>query len=113
MMHRSIALWLAGTSVAALASQAQAADAVAPAPTVEAAQATPIETVSQDIIVTAQKRSQLLIDVPQSITVVGGKTLEAQHANSFEDYLKLVPGLQLNQDTPGEGRLIFPVRDRT
>ena len=64
-------------------------------------------TNEQDIIITAEKRPQLLINVPQSISVVSGSTLEAQHATNFEDYLKLVPGLQLNQDTPGEGRLII------
>ncbi|MEO6114672.1 MAG: TonB-dependent receptor [Sphingomicrobium sp.] len=58
------------------------------------------------IVVTAQKRTQLLIDVPQSISVVSGATLEQQNANSFADYLKLVPGLQLNQSVPGQGRLI-------
>lgn len=59
------------------------------------------------IVVTAQKRPQVLIDVPQSISVVSGATLEKQNANSFQDYLKLVPGLQLDQSTPGEGRLIL------
>lgn len=58
------------------------------------------------IIVTAQKRAQVLIDVPQSVSVVSGATLEKQQAKTFADYLKLVPGLQLNQSTPGEGRLI-------
>lgn len=58
------------------------------------------------IVVTAQKRTQTLIEVPQSITVVSGATLEEQNATSFQDYLKLVPGLQLNQSTPGQGRII-------
>ena len=58
------------------------------------------------IVVTAQKRTQTLIEVPQSISVVSGATLEQQNASSFADYLKLVPGLQLNQSTPGQGRLI-------
>lgn len=62
---------------------------------------------SEDIIVTAQKREQTLIDVPQSVSVVSGATLERQVATSFQDYLKLVPGLQLNQSTPGAGRLIL------
>src|SRR5437867_2040858 len=44
----------------------------------------------ETIIVTGTKRPQVLLDVPQSITVVTGQALEAQHANSFEDYLKLV-----------------------
>ena len=59
------------------------------------------------IVVTAQKREQLLIDVPQAITAVSGDTLERQQASNFQDYLKLVPGLQLNQTTPGFGRLIL------
>lgn len=60
---------------------------------------------SQDIVVTAQKRDQVLIDVPQSITVVSGEQLRNQQANSFQDYLKLVPGLSISQDTPGQTRL--------
>jgi iron complex outermembrane receptor protein len=109
MFHRSMALWLAGSSLAALGTAANATDAEAqPAAAAPVEQAAPAQAVgSQDIIVTAQKRAQVLLDVPQSITVVTGKTLENQHANSFEDYLKLVPGLQLNQGTPGEGRLIL------
>ena len=59
------------------------------------------------IVVTAQKREQKLIDVPQSISVVSGDMLESQQAASFQDYLKLVPGLQLVQDTPGFGRLVI------
>ncbi|WP_338241245.1 TonB-dependent receptor [Aurantiacibacter hainanensis] len=59
------------------------------------------------IIVTAQKRSQTLIEVPQSLTVVDGSTLEDQHADSFQDYLVNVPGLQLDQSRPGQGRLII------
>jgi len=60
-----------------------------------------------EIIVTAQKREQLLIDVPQSVSVVSGDALENIQATSFADYLKLVPGLQLNQTTPGFGRLVI------
>lgn len=60
-----------------------------------------------EIIVTAQKRNEALIDVPLSVSVVDGEMLERQHATNFQDYLKLVPGLQLNQDTPGNGRLVM------
>lgn len=109
MFQRSMGLWLAGSSLVALGGAAHAHDAVAQpaaaAPAEQPAQDVPVGT--QDIVVTAQKRAQVLLDVPQSITVVSGQALEDQHANSFEDYLKLVPGLQLDQDTPGEGRLIL------
>ncbi len=55
----------------------------------------------EEVIVTAQKRAEALIDVPQSVSVVDGGMLERNQATSFQDYLKLVPGLQLSQTTPG------------
>lgn len=61
----------------------------------------------EEIVVTAQKRTEALIDVPLSITAVDGGVLERQQATNFQDYLKLVPGLQLNQDTPGGARLVM------
>jgi outer membrane receptor protein involved in Fe transport len=107
MMQRPFVLLLAGTCLASVGTQVQAADTSAPPEFAVDLPAQVTTVSSQDIVVTAQKRTQVLLDVPQSITVVGGKALEAQHADSFEDYLKLVPGLQLNQDTPGAGRLIL------
>jgi len=60
-----------------------------------------------EIVVTAQKRAQALIDVPQSVSVVSAATLEQQGATNFSDYLKNVPSLQLVQGTPGQGRLVL------
>jgi len=59
------------------------------------------------IVVTAQKVAQSLVDVPLSISVVGASELERAQATSFQDYVKLVPGLQLTQATPGFGRLVL------
>ncbi len=59
----------------------------------------------EEIVVTAQKRSQLLLEVPQSVTVVASETLERQHADNFEDYLALIPGLSLESSTPGVSRI--------
>ena len=58
---------------------------------------------AEEIIITAQKRAQVLLDVPQSVTVVAGETLESQHANSFQDYLKLVPGCSSTSPTQARG----------
>jgi outer membrane receptor protein involved in Fe transport len=85
-------------------AQEVAADAQATAASSDAAATQ--EGEGQTIVVTAQKRTQTLIEVPQSISVVSGSTLENQNASSIADYLKLVPGLQLDQSTPGQGRLI-------
>ena len=60
-----------------------------------------------DIIVTAQRREQTLLQVPQSVAIVSGAALEEQHATSFLDYAQLVPGLVVTQSTPGQSRLIL------
>lgn len=100
-IHRSAGALLAGTCIVAMAAPALAQNSNG-----AAQQAAAASDDQNAIVVTAQKRAQLLIDVPQSVSVVTGQTLEAQHATNFQDYLKLVPGLQLNQSDPGEGRLI-------
>jgi iron complex outermembrane receptor protein len=112
-IHRSIGMFLAGTCTLATAAPAysQAAgsttSATDQAVSIQQAQTSPgVQSDQNAIIVTAEKRPQLLIDVPQSVSVVSGANLEAQHATNFQDYLKLVPGLQLNQSSAGEGRLV-------
>lgn len=60
-----------------------------------------------EIIITAQKRKEKILDIPQSVTVVSGDTLERQNAVSFQDYLNQVPGLSLEQSEPGVGRLVL------
>ena len=108
MVRRTFAYLLTGACVAAFAAQGHAQNAAAAAdPTAAQPPANQANTDPNAIVITATKRPQVLLDVPQSVTVVSGKTLETQHANSFQDYLKLVPGLQLDQDTPGAGRLIL------
>ncbi|MXO60358.1 TonB-dependent receptor [Altererythrobacter salegens] len=61
----------------------------------------------EEIVVTAEKREQTLLEVPQAVSVVGGEQLEEQHADNFSDYVKLVPGLQMQQARPGETRLVI------
>jgi len=105
-INRSLGAFLAGTCALAAAGPAFAQNTNVP-PSGAQPQPAQGQTDQNAIVITAEKRPQLLLDVPQSVTAVSGATLEAQHATNFQDYLKLVPGLQLNQDTPGEGRLII------
>ena len=58
-----------------------------------------------EVVVTAQKISQSVIDVPLSISVLGADDLERTQALNMQDFVKLVPGLQLTQSQPGFGRL--------
>ncbi|MGN6269174.1 MAG: TonB-dependent receptor [Sphingomonas sp.] len=96
---RKLVLSATGAMAAALAASAASAQTTTPA------QAQPAP--SEDIVVTAQKRQEMLIDVPQSVSVVSGDDLERQQAFNFQDYAKLVPGLQLAQSNPGEARIVL------
>ena len=58
--------------------------------------------VNDDIIVTAQKRTQRLIDVPTSVSVVQGDKLEEIGARSLTDYASYLPGFAVNSGgSPG------------
>jgi iron complex outermembrane recepter protein len=54
-----------------------------------------------EIIVTASKREERLIETPQTVNVVSGEQLAAYNVTQFEDVQKLVPGLDI---TRGDGR---------
>ncbi|HEV2597155.1 TonB-dependent receptor [Sphingopyxis sp.] len=59
--------------------------------------------VGGEIVVTAQKREQRLIDVPSAISVVGAADLEQFQAASLTDIASKVPGLQVDSGgTPGQ-----------
>jgi iron complex outermembrane recepter protein len=47
----------------------------------------------EEVIVSAQKREERLIDVPISINVIGGEELQARHITDINDLQLAVPGL--------------------
>src|SRR3954467_9990035 len=100
-MSRRSKAWLLATGAAF--AFVSAATAAPPAP----ADPKLSDTTPDEIIVTAQKREQRLIDVPQSISVVSGATLEQRHATALADFAALVPGLSLQQQNAGESRVIL------
>ena len=59
----------------------------------------------EEIVVTAQKRNQELSEIPMSVTVLSGDTLQRLKADNFEDMVALVPGLSLSSATRGVTRL--------
>ena len=61
----------------------------------------------EEVVVTAQKRVQTVLDVPQSISVISAAALERQQATTFADLTGLAPGLTLQQSNPGEARVIL------
>src|SRR5471030_678276 len=88
-MHRQIVLALAA-SASALALAAPAGAQTAATQT-GAASATPVG----ELVVTAEKRDEKLLDVPMSVTALPADTLDKLQDRSFADYAALVPGLAL------------------
>src|SRR6478735_6844281 len=84
----------------------QAADsATTPAPAAtqsatDTATTPPAPGDSGDIIVTANKRAERLQDVPKSVDVVQGDTIQKLNLRSFAEIDQLAPGLSLTAKEP-------------
>lgn len=63
----------------------------------------PKSTNNEDIIVTAQRRSESVKNVPISITAISGTTIQKFDIQDLQDYAKLVPNLSFGQSVGGGG----------
>ena len=57
------------------------------------------------IVVTAEKREEPLMNVPMSLTALGGGSLDKLQDRDFSEYAAMVPGLSLVSSQPGLTRL--------
>ena len=99
MRHRGLLAAACGVSTLALAHAALAQDSV---------------TTLNEVVVTAQKRSQTVQDVPEQVSVVSSQFIDQLHATSLADIAGYVPGLELvSGGVPGETELglrgVFPI----
>ncbi len=62
---------------------------------------------SQDIVVTAQKRSENLQNVPISIQALGAAKLEEHQVAGFDDFAKLLPSVSFLAYGPGQTQIYF------
>ncbi len=97
----ALALLLAGVSAPALAQEATA-------------QAVPEEAAAEttdgtDIVVTAQKRSERLQDVPIAVSAIGGDALAKQRVTNADELAGKIVNLQLTS-TVGDNAPIFALR---
>ncbi|MEQ8207933.1 MAG: TonB-dependent receptor plug domain-containing protein, partial [Woeseia sp.] len=86
---------------AALTGSALMAVVATPAMAQEAQQGRALE----EIVVTAQKRTENLQDVPVSVQVLGNTQLEQLNVNGFEDYIEFLPSVSYTSAGPGYGIL--------
>jgi iron complex outermembrane recepter protein len=61
----------------------------------------------EEVVVTAQKRSEDLQKVPISLQVLGGEKLEQLQVSGFDDYARLLPSLSFRSYGPGQTQLFF------
>ncbi|CAN7614812.1 TonB-dependent receptor [Phenylobacterium sp. LjRoot164] len=59
----------------------------------------------EEVIVTAQKRAERLIEAPQSVTALSSADLARTGAKEFVDFAATVPGLQFTTQGPGSSQL--------
>jgi iron complex outermembrane receptor protein len=90
-------IWLCAVSALALAAATSAAAQT------QSTGASKTQEV-QEVVVTAQKREERLVNVPVAITAVTGATLKDMGAKTLSDFTALVPGLQLASQGGGGGQ---------
>jgi iron complex outermembrane receptor protein len=94
--------WVALASSTMLSSGAYAQAVGAPVTPVTTAAAQPKakHAASEEIVVTAQRRSQRLVDVPITVTALSQSTLKASGVTSTGDLGAVVPGLTMDRSGP-------------
>lgn len=103
MKRPGIVRWFASASLVgfSIAASAQSSDTKQ---TSDAKQASD-RRVLEEIIVTAQKREQRLMDVPMSITAITGESIAKRGASSIEDLQYAIPGVSITEFSPGQQRV--------
>lgn len=95
----------AGVSLLALASPALAQREAGSTPSQQPRAEAPVgqeeSNATGDIVVTAQRREERLLEVPLSVTVADQATLERQQVNSISDLSRISPALEIQQ-APGQ-----------
>jgi Outer membrane receptor proteins, mostly Fe transport len=57
--------------------------------------------VTDEVVVTARKREESLLDIPESVQAIGGADIDRQNIKSLEDIGFLVPNLNLSPRADG------------
>jgi outer membrane receptor protein involved in Fe transport len=93
-------------AIAAADSPAAATPAAGPAEPAAADNGAPLD----EIVVTAQRRSENLQDVPISISVLSGDELHSKRIADYDDLSRAVPGVSFNSSFASEGLTKVQIR---
>src|SRR5262245_13120612 len=59
------------------------------------------------VVVTARKREETLLDIPQEIQAIGQEQLQRANLDSVKEFSRFVPSLAYNAVVPGRGSIYF------
>jgi outer membrane receptor protein involved in Fe transport len=90
---RAVAAILAAHTAAATYAAAPAEEAAAPASTVS------------EVVVTAQRRSENVQDVPIAIQAFTADTLQQLNVSNFDDFIKYLPNVSASSSGPGQSNI--------
>jgi outer membrane receptor protein involved in Fe transport len=90
----------------AFATQVQAREGIAQGAAVDEQSTQPVTSVDE-IIVTARRRDERLIDAPVAISAIGGKTLATYSVTRVSDLATMVPSLIAGKAASGSSASIF------
>ena len=116
MRFKMTASLIATVSIAALAQTACAQAQTMASPPAAAQDTTAqvddpaADRTEGDIVVTASKRSERLVDVPSSVTAISGDTLADANATKLEDYVARIPGLVADNVSFSNGATQLTIR---
>lgn len=96
MKHRAMAALFAATSIYVLAVSATLAEAAVSQPESPAPESSAEASSVVDIVVTARRRDERLLDVPVAVTALSAKLLDQQAVHNTEDLRYAVPSLQVS-----------------
>ncbi|HEY1447250.1 MAG TPA: TonB-dependent receptor, partial [Caulobacteraceae bacterium] len=102
MKHAYLVSCAAAAVLSSFGGVARAADAAADAP---ASAAT--STAVQEVIVTAQRRSESIQKVPLTVQALTGETLKQQNITTLGDLLKYTPNVTFASNGPGTGNIFM------
>ena len=89
-------------AVAAILAAHAASAAFAAAPADEAPAAT---TGITEVVVTAQRRSENVQDVPIAIQAFSGDSLQQLNVQNFDDFIKYLPNVSSSSSGPGQSNV--------
>ena len=65
------------------------------------------EGMLEEVLVTARKRTESIMDIPESIQAISGDQLKASGLNSMDDYVRFIPSMSYSSTNPGSAVLVF------